>query len=531
MKRTFKKKNLIYFLVIFVLLFMSTGYAALRQTLNIFGDTLIGLPEYSVIIKSIDVTSSSNSAYQNTNPTFTNTEGATYSVLPNVDSTLTYTFRISNVGRTSAVLDYIFTDIDNSSAKIKIGGINTGDVLVAGEQVFVTVEIAYWDDITSVSNLLISSMINFEFIPYTSDYSNECTLAWDGSSTSEPTTRTIYGISYYQISNANELAWFTNTVNSGSNNINAIITNNICLNSKSISQIGTDTYAGIFDGQNRTIEGYYHNQDYDVDNDFTAYVGLFRNNSGHIKNLNLVGNISEIIYYVPGGSHNDEIYDYLGGIVSINSGKISNSSFSGSIFADFYTWTNCFVSRPNQYDYVGAIASVNKGVITGSYNVATLDINATATTKTCMYRKSHTVYVGGVIGQNNGYLSDSYNANTLSCQGSALHKNSKYYGRVGGVVGDFIAGRISNIYNSGSLTHSARESDNGSVEESFSGGAIGSSAGTINNVYYLDTCGLTGTGTSVSVGDLSALNVSLGNYFEIDTRNINGGFPILRWQN
>ena len=43
----------------------------------------------------------------------------------------------------------------------------------------------------------------------------------------EPSKATIDGVEYYQISKCTELAWFRDQVNSGSTEINAILTKNV----------------------------------------------------------------------------------------------------------------------------------------------------------------------------------------------------------------------------------------------------------------------------------------------------------------
>lgn len=518
-------------LTIVILLLMTIGYSALQQILNINATASIGSPEYSIIIKSITALSTKNGAYENSTPTFNNTEGAMYSSLPNLNSSIIYTIKIKNVGRTSGVLDYTFVSSDNSQIKYKIGGINNGSILAAGESVDVTVEFEYWDDVTSINSNTVSSLINFEFVPYSDSYSNACTSSWDGSSSSEPSKRTVYGVEYYEISNANELNWFTSTVNNGSTGINAILTNNICLNSQTMSQIGASDYAGTFDGQNRTIEGFYTNRNTVLSNTTTSfYVGLFKKNSGHITNLNISGSIYERLELTTGTSTDYNAYDYVGALVSENNGKISNCSSSVRVETRFTLRTTCYVNRPTQEAYVGGLVGVNGGVITGSYNKGVISMSANNRKNACNYDANQNGYFGGITAKNSGYISDSYNNNNLVVDGSVAAWGSYSYFRVGGLVGDFTSGNMKNSYNSGALSYSISVENRGELKESSLGGAVGLSSGTLSNVYYLDSVGYTGSGTSVTANDLSNLNVSLGNYYYKDSRSINGGYPILKWQ-
>lgn len=518
-------------LTIVILLLMTIGYSALQQILNINATASIDNSEYSIVIKSITASSTENGAYENSTPTFNNTEGAMYSSLPNLNSSIIYTIKIKNVGRTSGVLDYTFVSSDNSQVKYKIGGINNGSILAAGESVDVTVEFEYWDDVTSINSNTVSSLINFEFVPYSDSYSNACTSSWDGSSSSEPSRRTVYGVEYYEISNANELNWFTSTVNNGSTGINAILTNNICLNSQTMSQIGASDYTGTFDGQNRTIEGFYTNRDTVLSKTTTSfYVGLFKKNSGHITNLNISGSIYERLELTTGTSNDYNAYDYVGALVSENNGKISNCSSSVTVETRFTLRTTCYVNRPTQEAYVGGLVGVNGGVITGSYNKGVISMAANNRKNACNYDANQNGYFGGITAKNSGYISDSYNNNNLVVDGSVAGWGSYSYLRVGGLVGDFTSGNMKNSYNSGALSYSISVENRGELKESSLGGAVGLSSGTLSNVYYLDSVGYTGSGTSVTANDLSNLNVSLGNYYYKDSRSINGGYPILKWQ-
>ena len=230
--------------------------------------------------KSLALTSSEGSGYENSTPTYSGTEGAMYFYLPSVDSKVTYTFKVRNVGVTEAVLDYVFSVVSDGTVKCKIGGLYGGEKLVQGDYAYITIEFSYWEGIITPITEPISALINLEFVPNKDGYSNNCTLTWDGSSTSEPAIRNIYGVDYYQISNANELAWFANTVNSGNDAIHAILTNDICIGSNIMSHIGTSNYGGIFDGQNRKIHYNYEINSSYYD-DVTINTGIFAVNTGY----------------------------------------------------------------------------------------------------------------------------------------------------------------------------------------------------------------------------------------------------------
>lgn len=525
---TKNKIHMLVCLVISILLFMSIGFSALQQTLYVSGTAKVDLPEYSIYISSITNSDKENNAYQNADPTFTNTVATTYSTLPNLNSSIVYKVTITNNGKTDAFLDYTVLVSDNNQMKYKIKGINNGDVVKSRSSVDVYIIFEYWDDVSSITNNSIASSIEFQFIPYNPSYTFDCINNWDGSSTSEPLLVDIYGTDYYQINNANEFAWFVNTVNNGSISINAYLTKDICLNSNNLQ---INDFTGIFDAQNRTIHNLAYSKNVSLKDNYSETIGLFKNNNGIIKNLNLSINFSDELTYNPtafGGS--DVITQQIGGLVANNFGKISNVMVTGQFNAAYKIYTNCSVSRPEFYNYVAGVAAVNSGVVTSSVNKSTFTFNYTSESLRCSYRKMPYLYCGGIVGQNSGYISDSYNNASISSTVTSIGANSHYYGKIGGLVGDVTAGTVKNVYNVGTITHSATIDKASSEVETTSGCVVANNSGVINNAYYLDTCTFTGNGTAVSSNDLTNLNIGIGNYFVKDIYSLNNGFPILGWQ-
>jgi hypothetical protein len=241
--------------------------------------------------------------------------------------------------------------------------------------------------------------------------------------------------------------------------------------------------------------------------------------------------LSDNLYYKPSTfTGNDTISVSIAPLASINTGRIANVSVSGSFTSDYSVRTTCASAKPTLNYFVGGIVGKNNGVITGSYNKSTVYTRNTVSRTACNYSKYYHMYEGGIAGQNTGYISDSYNNNTITSSTWVNNDNSRYYGRIGGLVGDFSSGNIKNSYNAGSVAHEIEETEGGVTEERLTGGAIGNSAGTVSNVYYLDSCGFAGAGTAVSSGDLSNLNISIGNFFMRDVNSTNNGYPILGWQ-
>lgn len=525
---TKNKIHMLVCLVISILLFMSIGFSALQQTLYISGTAKVDLPEYSIYISSITNSDKENNAYQNADPTFTNTVATTYSTLPNLNSSIVYKVTITNNGKTDAFLDYTVLVSDNNQMKYKIKGINNGDVVKSRSSVDVYIIFEYWDDVSSITNNSIASSIEFQFIPYNPSYTFDCINNWDGSSTSEPLLVDIYGTNYYQINNANEFVWFVNTVNNGTTNINGYLTKDICLNSKTLQ---INDFTGIFDGQNRTIQGLSYSKNISLNDDYSEDIGLFKKNSGNIKNLNLSINFSDTLSYKPpwtGGNH--VMNQQVGGLAANNVGKISNVSVSGQLTGNYTMTTSCAIARPEFYNYVAGVAAVNSGVVTSSVNKSTFTFNYTSESLLCSYRKMPYLYCGGIVGQNSGYISDSYNNASISSTVTSIGANSHYYGKIGGLVGEVTAGTVKNVYNVGTITHSATIDKASSEVETTSGCVVANNSGVINNAYYLDTCTFTGNGTAVSSNDLTNLNIGIGNYFVKDIYSLNNGFPILGWQ-
>ncbi len=535
-----KKFHLLYIGLFVLLGSMTLGYSALSTTLFLRGEATVVMPDYLVLISRLtqNITSTENNAVQNAKPTYENTEGSLSTKLTSADAKLQYNVNITNYGKSSAILDYVFYSQSNPNVKFKLAGINAGDVISSGETIKAAIILEYWDDVTAPTADAIATLFKFEFKKYESSYSNACTLNWDGSSATQPGTRVVYDKTYYEINNANELAWFSNSVNSGNGSINAILTNDICLDSKAFTQIGTTTnFSGIFDGQNRTIKNYSFSQDEAVDDNYTYYAGLFRNNHGEIRNTSLSVNISDTTAYKPpflGGNHT--VTGNIGGLVTNNAGKIQNVLVSGNINVSNTIIANCSVARPNGYHYIGAITGQNSGVVTGSISKASVSINSTLNSNSCNYSKYEHLYEGGLIGQNSGYLSDSYNIEAVTSVVSFNHKNTEYYGHIGGLVGESTAGAITNGYSIGTITHTANigDSDSDTILNTISGCAVGKNAGSINNIYFSDTCPHVGNGVAASYSDFVDPNLDvgfyLGNYYRIDRNNINNGYPILKWQ-
>lgn len=256
-------------------------------------------------------------------------------------------------------------------------------------------------------------------------------------------TATIDGKLFYEISTAEELYQFAEYVNNDHLSVNAILREDIVLNTLSFDStgdivikegykewtpIGTrpmKRYDGTFDGDNHTISGLY------INNDTLDYAGLFGTlKNGIIKNLGLINS------YVHG-------HDDVGGICG-----------------DVYVGTNekpairnCYNSSPISGNReIGGVCGKNfQGVIDSCYNTAAI---------------SGVEYVGGVCGYNDDRIRRSYNLGTVKgtakvggvsgyCYNGyalvACYNMGAVYGetRVGGLCGYEEEGDVMLCYNAG----------------------------------------------------------------------------------
>ncbi len=275
------------------------------------------------------------------------------------------------------------------------------------------------------------------------------------------------------VSSADELRQLSEAVAGGDSYAGktVVLTADIDLGGESSpwSPIGSSSasFAGTFDGGHHVVSGLYIASG--------SSVGLFGDvNGGEIRGLTVRGEVS--------GSSN------VAGIVGkLTAGTVTEcgneASVSGSMIVGGVVGSvngTCTVSR-----------SYNSGAVSGT-----------------------TGYIGGVTGQHwrAGTVEDCYNAGTVS--GPAT---------VGGVVGGHKAASpvLSRCYNAGTVVDTAGNSNNIDA-------VIGASRGTNTDCYYIS-----GTGTSSKSGVTEADTLTaaeLGSAFKADADGLNGGLPVLTWQ-
>ena len=260
----------------------------------------------------------------------------------------------------------------------------------------------------------------------------------DGITPSQPQKGDGTAQNPYQIGSAAELYWFAKTVNEGDYDANAVLTDNITINTGVLktdgtlngtptytwTPIGTDyekAYTGTFDGRGHTISGLYYNGSGD-------YAGLF----GRVDSGGRVQNVKVVDSYIS-NSHSSGC---TGGVCGINyGGTITNCCNDGTVTGSYYT---------------GGVCGESNGTITNCCNTGTV---------------KGSLDTGGVCGNNVGTITNC--CNTGDVTGISV---------VGGVCG-YNSGDTISCYNTGRVT--------GNADSAYVGGVCGRNGGTITNCYWL----------------------------------------------
>ena len=250
-------------------------------------------------------------------------------------------------------------------------------------------------------------------------------------------------------------------------------------------------FAGIFEGNNKTISNININKD-------GKQIGLFAYNTGIIRDLNISGTIT--------GSR------VVGGINGSNHGRIIDSFNNGRVEGVF-----------NVEGIVGGNAE--DGIIEYCYNLG----DVTGTGQEVVGSNVGRTHSGGIAGHTYGKINNCYNVGNIKSE----------YSECGGISGSILGnGEINNCYNIGEIY----------IKGSNLGNIVGAaySQSKISNCYYSrEICNLNGIG---GIGASTVLNETIEetmNYmktnnfvndlnksekaYTIDS-NLNNGYPILKWQ-
>lgn len=274
------------------------------------------------------------------------------------------------------------------------------------------------------------------------------------------------------------------------------------------------TFRGHFDGDNHSISNIYINKENGAAGLFGVLTGS--NGSAVVENVfvtngfvkgscsgGIVGtcntmNDAEVIVSRCWNGADIESSNCAGGIVGENADKIHNCYNVGSVYGA---------------SSAGGIVGSTAKEIAECYNTGAVTGEG---------------YGGGILGggtRSRGVIVENcYNAGEVSV--NEAHVSGSTPGSpVGGVVGfSWMGGgnAMTNCYNVGTVF----------CGNYAPGALVGGFNGTVNNSYYLNTCGAEGEGIAKASGEMkdpafvNALNFET-NVWSIDTLNYNNGYPIL----
>ena len=185
----------------------------------------------------------------------------------------------------------------------------------------------------------------------------------------------------YEISNAGQLMWFSQFVNSGNLGANAVLVDNIDMNGISWTPIGTETpYTGTFNGGGYAINNLWQNaggtdgardglivtlgsggkvHDLTVDSAIVWGASLYGTNGTGVIAIRNAGTISNCV--IKNSSVQQGAYEYLGGIAGVNeeSGVIENCAVIGTSFTRRWGGANSGT--------MGGIVQTNNGTVKNCY--------------------------------------------------------------------------------------------------------------------------------------------------------------------
>lgn len=357
------------------------------------------------------------------------------------------------------------------------------------------------------------------------------------------------------------------------------------------SRISTQrkTFKGIYDGKNYKIEGVYiNNTSRDMVGLFGVNVGTIKNinlRNSIIKGRYIAGGLAAenegkiencINYTNVSGGWN------IGGICATNLGELINDINWGSISGSYNEgwkssriqaggiagWSGNSISKCRNYGTISSTSKVEEaGAVGGLVGVASSQVNisTSANSGKIISPSDEKYFGGGILGFSPSWgvtfvtISQCYNEGTISgnnvagivewadhmkiqdCYNKGTVQGSSRMGGITTWVGqsDKYDGSIINCYNVGAVSGNTINT----------GGIIGiySSNPTITNCYNLNTSSTyaVGTGTggwgtleNVWAGHVETKDVAgmkglagvLGSNWTNDTKNINKGYPILKWQ-
>ena len=332
----------------------------------------------------------------------------------------------------------------------------------------------------------------------------------------EPAEVSLGGKSYYEISSAKELAWFSKQVASGKTEINAVLKNDIVLwdsvsgDTNYWNPIGPSdslAFEGIFDGAGKTISG--ARSEYSQENVDSVFNGFFRfvGEKGVVKNFTLEKSVlrvehlgSDTLYSFDQIANMPIFYPVVGNVVGENRGLVDSvrvidceavaiGTFSSRVVNSGSTAASIMMNAYTMYLYVGGVVGHNRGSVTHAYvNGLIVPPHSTMIS----------MYMGGVVGVNAGTVSESRVEGDLK---------DDYPSVMAGICG----------LNRGTLDHVKMVGDMSTVT-GLVAGIVGENRGLVEWAEYTGSLGRAGDG-GVTMGGIAAYNlgkISKSYYGSID---------------
>ena len=171
MHRSKRKRNIIIFSLVGVLLCMVVGYAAFQTRLEIKGTSKV-TSNWNILITNVTNGTPTGSAENAIKPSWKNTSASMEANLYDKGDAMEYDVTIENQGTIDAKLNDILTNLENSNSEavlITFSGYTKGEVLKAGGSKIVHVKIEYNPDYEGGET---SSEVTIDF-EYTQDNKSE----------------------------------------------------------------------------------------------------------------------------------------------------------------------------------------------------------------------------------------------------------------------------------------------------------------------------------------------------------------------
>ncbi|MBQ9560264.1 MAG: dockerin type I repeat-containing protein [Bacteroidaceae bacterium] len=285
----------------------------------------------------------------------------------------------------------------------------------------------------------------------------------------------------YQIAYPGHLYWFAEYVNAGNTNVNAVLTNNITINTGVVAANGSNNnfrvwtpignsstrYQGTFDGQDYTVNGLYKTS--------SQYVGLF----GFVSGATIKNTIITDCYLK--GLYISFLCGYATNVVIENchtDGKIvMTNNYGGGICGNMDNGTIRGCSNNGAIIEANGLGSYAGGICGYCFGSSASTIEDCINTGTIRqdYSMGRYTGAGGICGYalKNTTIARCHNSGEIVQYSPSTGTSSKYCGGIAG----YVSGTVTNCYNTGTINSNDHD-------QAYMGGISGY-ASTISNCYNI----------------------------------------------